>query len=943
RDAYNNVIEQLIYNDADTQIYSYDALNNRTEFLYDRNMRQTGTIDAEGNTTTSVYDSRGNVSTRTDADGNTTTYQYDGENRLIKVSDPLGNSTSYTYDAAGNKVSQTDGNGNTATYQYNAANKLIGKIDPNGVVITGRTESYTYYANGRMASKTDRNSITTSYTYDFFGRLTEEDAGGEVQSYTYDANGNLLTMDDATGITYRTYDELNRNISKTVPDVGKSIYEYDLPAEEAGEYAERTTDPKGNATIKTYDKAARLSKVQVGEDTTVYEYNRNGSRYRVIYPDGTTETYHYDRKNQITSLVNAKADQSVISSYQYTYDPASNQLSKTEGKGTTTYTYDSLNRISTVSEPDGKVTTYTYDGAGNRKAEKVEKGLAGAVILYNYNEQNRLISTLASDGTETKFLYDRNGNLLSKSSGKSELLTIVEDDPVKLPDFGLIIVREDENGTGTKYLNLNTYDHYNRLISSKTEKSTAKYRYNAQGYRVEKTVNDNTTRYLYEADKVVLETDENNNQEAFQAYGSNLLYRTTAADDEMGAQSYYYLYNAHGDVTALIDAQGNIAVTYDYDAFGNILSESGTANNSIKYAGYQFDEESGLYYLNARYYDSVTARFITEDSYTGQKNDPLSLNLYTYCFNNPIIYTDPTGHATVSIVDYLKKQGEDSSYSSRKELAKELGIKNYSGTAAQNTQLLKTLQKQEKAERIAAENAAAKKAAEERIAAIKRAASASSVVKNTITDNDKNVKKKTSQVTNPSPTATPTNNVNKGTGNATNTVQENTFVFNPNGTIAVTGGVIAGEEVAKVVVSNPYVAATVILTGVFTLLWPAKEVNVGENEWIAERKKTHQNTEGADNSTVNSIPNKYPWNELPTTGEHPFEPKVDKSGNPVLKKGPKGEIIDKYGNEWTMDKQGAKVDNPHWDVTHKDGSHTNVNPESSENAGEVNHGKDNFK
>jgi RHS repeat-associated protein len=451
-------------------------------------------------------------------------------------------------------------------------------------------------------------------------------------------------MEDATGITYRTYDELNRNISKTVPGIGKSIYEYDLPAEEAGEYAERTTDPKGNVTLKTYDKAARLSKVSVGEDTTVYEYNRNGSRHRVIYPDGTTETYHYDRKNQITSLVNAKSDQSIISSYQYTYDPVGNQLSKAEGKGTTTYTYDSLNRLSTVSEPDGKVTTYTYDGAGNRKAEKVEKGLAGAVIFYAYNDQNRLSSMLSSDGIETKFLYDRNGNLLSKSSGKSELLAIGEDTPVKLPDFGLIIVREDENGTGTKHLNLNTYDHYNRLISSKTEKSTAKYRYNAQGYRVEKTVNDNTTRYLYEADKVVLETDENNNQEAFQAYGSNLLYRTTAADEEMGAQSYYYLYNAHGDVTALIDTQGNIAVTYDYDAFGNILSESGTANNSIKYAGYQYDEESRLYYLNARYYDSVTARFITEDTYTGQVNDPLSLNLYTYCENNPINYDDPTGH-----------------------------------------------------------------------------------------------------------------------------------------------------------------------------------------------------------------------------------------------------------------------------------------------------------
>jgi RHS repeat-associated protein len=114
-------------------------------------------------------------------------------------------------------------------------------------------------------------------------------------------------------------------------------------------------------------------------------------------------------------------------------------------------------------------------------------------------------------------------------------------------------------------------------------------------------------------------------------------------------QRYYYLYNAHGDVTALIDASGNIAATYDYDAFGNILHETGTANNNIKFAGYQYDTDTGLYYLNARYYDSTIARFITEDTYRGEKNDPLSLNLYTYCHNEPIQYVDPSGHSEVVI------------------------------------------------------------------------------------------------------------------------------------------------------------------------------------------------------------------------------------------------------------------------------------------------------
>ena len=158
---------------------------------------------------------------------------------------------------------------------------------------------------------------------------------------------------------------------------------------------------------------------------------------------------------------------------------------------------------------------------------------------------------------------------------------------------------------------------------------------------MEKTTGGKTTRYLYEGDKVVLETDAKGAETAYQGYGTNLLTRRVKGEK---TEQYYYLYNAHGDVTGLLDKKGTLAATYDYDAFGTVLSQTGDADNNITYAGYQYDKESGLYYLNARYYDSVTARFITEDTYSGERNDPLSLNLYTYCVNNPIVYEDPSGH-----------------------------------------------------------------------------------------------------------------------------------------------------------------------------------------------------------------------------------------------------------------------------------------------------------
>lgn len=272
--------------------------------------------------------------------------------------------------------------------------------------------------------------------------------------------------------------------------------------------------------------------------------------------------------------------------------------------------------------------------------------------MHQYNRQNRLVSITSSGGDYTKFIYDNNGNQVSKTIGKFRPLNTGNKTIEDMVDFNLIIRKGSSYGTGVSEISLYSYDHYNRLIVFKDEDTTASYQYNAQGYRTRKTINGTMTNYLYEADKVILETGADNKTKAVQVYGSALLSRKVTASS--GTQSYYYLYNAHGDVTALIEAAGAIVATYDYDAFGTLLSKTGGANSYIMYAGYQKDDENGLYYLNARYYDSVTARFISEDTYTGEKNDPLSLNLYTYCVNNPIIYDDPTGH----IVNYMTVQSD---------------------------------------------------------------------------------------------------------------------------------------------------------------------------------------------------------------------------------------------------------------------------------------------
>ena len=101
---------------------------------------------------------------------------------------------------------------------------------------------------------------------------------------------------------------------------------------------------------------------------------------------------------------------------------------------------------------------------------------------------------------------------------------------------------------------------------------------------------------------------------------------------------------------ALIDSSsGALGASYYYDAFGDILEQTGAVESPILYAGYQYDPETGLYYLNARMYDPKIARFLQEDTYRGSLNDPLSLHLYAYCFNNPLRYFDPTGHMGAAI------------------------------------------------------------------------------------------------------------------------------------------------------------------------------------------------------------------------------------------------------------------------------------------------------
>ncbi|WDV44826.1 S8 family serine peptidase [Clostridiaceae bacterium M8S5] len=652
RDAYGKIIQRLEYNENSAQRKSIDALGNETSYQYDKNNRLIYTIDPLEKVEGITYDDIGNIATKTDKNNRTTTYRYDESNNLEEVLMPEGTKTKYKYDLNKNLVSKIDGNENETIYEYNVRNIIVREISPDGrkgeqgnyIYNPSKITEYTYYKDGVVKTKTNPKGDTITYIYDIHQRLKEEKLGEKVlKAYEYDKNSNLLKVTDERGITTFTYDEENRMLTKSIPAIGTLAYEYDIiESVETGEVKQKIIAPKGKETLKTFDRVGRLKKVESDNEASIYAYNDNGSRKEVQYPNGVREKFEYNKRGEITALRNENSNGARIQEFGYTYDNNGNQLSKTDSSGTTSYKYDSLNRLKTVTEPNGKTTNYTFDKAGNRESQIISEAGEVSLTKYTYNKQNHLEKeTTQSQGKAkiTNYEYDENGNIVSKSSYKLE--------PAEAGEIEEIVISTAGDGKN-KDITLYEYDTYNQLTRTITDNKTADYSYDYQGYRIKKTVKTieketnkakiETTKYLYNRDKVIQETDEEGNISAQNVYGMNLISRTVEG------KKYYYLYNAHADVTGLADREGNITDTYRYDAFGKIVEKTGESANPYRYAGYQYDEESNLYYLKARYYDSKIARFITEDTYKGQLNDPLSLNLYTYCCNEPIMYIDPTGH-----------------------------------------------------------------------------------------------------------------------------------------------------------------------------------------------------------------------------------------------------------------------------------------------------------
>ena len=618
--------------------YAYDDQNRVTEITQGgQKTKVSYQVNLDESTTTSVTDANGHVKQETaSASGSVTTTSDlgDGSESIT---------TKYTYDDRGNKISEVYANGAKKTYEYNSRNLVT------------KTQSY---------DKEGTKTLISRYRYDDYGQLlemtdyrvsSETETAYRYTEYTYDQGGRITAFAEISQNTQPTADDIKAHQIRYTYNEDGNLSKVSYPTTKDGiQSLSYIYDENGwlqEIKGELYSKGQTTEKVLRSYTYDAYGKVKEIKDYRNLLKDSdqaVQKVYIYDNFDRVKEMTYTDLEtEKEMESYQYSYDKNSNIIEKTAVNNypkedsdkvneTKSYTYDTFGRLTKTVTTDHckddktKTVTYTYDNVGNRLKE--DDGTT--TTSYTYNGLDQLKTSTKEKGTAVEevrqYDYDANGNQTD--------------------------VKNTKTGEDQTYV----YDAENRLsqVSVTKDGKTAVIQqniYNGEGQRIQKVDGDETTNYYYQNGVVAYTTDANGEQNSQNLIGTDGNVLATERFQQNATQYYLYNKDIQESTSSLVKEDGSADATYQYTDFGETtIQGDDQAKNEVCYTGGIYDQSTGLYYLNARYYNPEDGRFMTEDSYRGEIMKPEIGHLYVYCANNPVNYVDPSGHFAIAVPILVK-------------------------------------------------------------------------------------------------------------------------------------------------------------------------------------------------------------------------------------------------------------------------------------------------
>ena len=672
----NYVAFAFVYSNNANSMTAYNAmLNIASAYASDNNDDNTETETDDNLIDYEVISE--NVDTTQEYMATSSTYD-DTNNYAISETDEAGNTVSYTYDTNGNKTSVTDGEENVVNYTYNSNNDITSAS-------SGEAENQYSYNSTNNISAITHNGFSYTFNYDVWGNLISTKIGdvalvsntyssnngnltkttyanGDYIQYTYDKYGNITKLTSETEVIAEFVYNKKGLVAKAVDNSSETTtyYYYDFSGTLTGEY--RQTDGGDLSYFLSYDSDGnKVEKTSINGQTKTITTGTDEDGKSYVSNDGVTAktiTDDFDRKTEVKTS-RGEGNSVYFTQYEYADGKAENSTTNLVSKLTQKYGNNELVNYE-----------YFYDGNGNIYRIK-QNGTE--IARYTYDELNQLIwSADRNTGLYTQFNYDNAGNItsvkeynLSTTSWAPNGLIAEKtygygdsDWKDKLTSYNGTTISYDESGNPTAYRDGMTmsWERGRQLSSLQIANNSVSYKYDSNGMRTRKTDNSGTTYYYYDSDKNLIGLTKGNNTLLFY-YDSD----GNVTSFKHNGTIYYYIKNLQGDIVKIIDQAGTVIANYAYDVSGKILSiKDGTNNivnstnvthlanlNPFRYRGYVYDNETGLYYLQSRYYDPITGRFLNADAlFDTQSGTPLSTNMFAYCENDPINYIDPYGYAS---------------------------------------------------------------------------------------------------------------------------------------------------------------------------------------------------------------------------------------------------------------------------------------------------------